>query len=80
MVLLGPSHKISTSWPTKGSLRRFATDIYEVRESDGTLTRFNASGAIDFTEDTNGNRTTAGYTSGRLASLTHSSGASLTFA
>jgi RHS repeat-associated protein len=63
-----------------GSLRRISPGIYEVREQDGTVVRFDGAGRIDSTEDANGNRITAAYASGRLASLTHSSGASLAIA
>ena len=41
---------------------------------------FNSNGTLDYIQDTQGNRITAGYTGGRLTSLTSSSGGSLTIA
>ncbi|MBY0524350.1 MAG: pre-peptidase C-terminal domain-containing protein [Gemmataceae bacterium] len=55
-----------------------AGSIYTLVEEDGTIVKFRADGFIDFVEDLNGNRITAGYTSGRLASLTHSNGSAIT--
>jgi RHS repeat-associated protein len=55
--------------------------VFQLREADGTVEQFLANGLLDFVQDTNGNRITAGYDSnGRLISLTHSSGAVLTIA
>src|SRR5206468_47400 len=53
---------------------------YFLTESDGTVTDFNPNptGTLKYVQDTNGNRITAGYTSGRLSSLTASSGPSIT--
>src|SRR5262249_11093050 len=45
---------------------------YTLRESDGTVTAFNPDGTLNYTQDTNGNRVTAGYTAGRLSSLVDS--------
>ena len=53
---------------------------YELREPNGLSTRFRLDGRLDYLEDANGNRIGAGYTNGRLTSLTHSSGQSLTIA
>lgn len=47
---------------------------YTLRESDGSLYAFTATGTLDYVEDTNANRITCGYTGGLLTSLTHSSG------
>ncbi|HUU84061.1 MAG TPA: CARDB domain-containing protein [Phycisphaerae bacterium] len=47
---------------------------YRLTEQGGTVLAFRTDLAIDYVEDTNGNRITAGYTGGRLTSLTHSSG------
>jgi len=48
---------------------------YELRDSNGTVTRFRADGKIESVQDRNSNRVTAGYNGqNRLASLTHSSG------
>ncbi len=52
---------------------------FELRAVNGTVTRFRADGKIDHIRDPNNNRITAGYDGvGRLASLTHTSGALLT--
>ncbi|MFO0875988.1 MAG: RHS repeat-associated core domain-containing protein [Gemmataceae bacterium] len=53
---------------------------FKVIEADGFLTAFQSDGRLNYVQDTNGNRVTAGYTNGRLTSLTHSSGQSLTLA
>ena len=53
---------------------------YRLRGADGTVTVFRPDGLWSFMEDANGNRLTAGYEGGRLTSLTHSNGESLTFA
>jgi len=50
---------------------------FTLREKDGLLFAFRPDGNLDYVEDTNGNRVTAGYTAGRLTGLTHSSGQSL---
>ena len=51
---------------------------YLLREVNGYLTAYRPDGKLDYVQDTNGNRITAGYTAARLTSLTHSSGQSLT--
>ena len=53
---------------------------FVLRESDGLLTGFRSDGRLDYWEDTNGNRITAGYTEDLLTSLTHSSGQYITLA
>lgn len=50
---------------------------YELREPNGTVTRFNSSGQIALVDDANGNRVMASYNAGRVATLAHSSGASI---
>ena len=50
---------------------------YSLREINGLFTAFRSDGNVDFVEDTNGNRVTAGYTGVLLTSLTHSSGSNL---
>ncbi|MGD9632157.1 MAG: CARDB domain-containing protein, partial [Pirellulales bacterium] len=47
-------------------------------ERDSTRYAFGLDGLLDFVADPRGNRITAGYTQGRLTSLTHSSGAAFT--
>ena len=50
--------------------------IYELRDPDGTVTRFRNDGKIDHVQDPNGNRISATYDrTGELSQLTHSSGA-----
>jgi RHS repeat-associated protein len=62
-------------------LRKLAGGIFELTAPRGIVTRFRAAdGLMDYIQDSNGNRITSGYASGRLATLTHSSGAALTFA
>ena len=63
-----------------GTLIHNSDGTFSVRELDGSLTHFLANGLVDYIQDTNGNRITAGYTSGVLTSLTHSDGQSLQIA
>ncbi|MGB2823216.1 MAG: FG-GAP-like repeat-containing protein, partial [Phycisphaerae bacterium] len=46
-------------------------------EPDGVAYAFRADGLLDYVEDLNGNRITAGYTDGLLTSLAHSCGQAL---
>ncbi|HUT94718.1 MAG TPA: RHS repeat-associated core domain-containing protein [Thermoguttaceae bacterium] len=50
---------------------------FRLTEKHGTVWQFRSDGLLEYVEDTSGNRITCGYTSGRLTSLTHSSGALL---
>jgi RHS repeat-associated protein len=61
-----------------GTLTADGDGGYLLTEADGTATDYNANGTLNYLQDTNGNRITAGYTSGRLTSLTASSGQSIT--
>ncbi|MEX2170229.1 MAG: RHS repeat-associated core domain-containing protein [Pirellulales bacterium] len=67
-----------------GVLRRINVDgttegvRFELTETNGLVTRFHADGRLDYIQDINANRITAGHTVQQLTSLTHSSGASLT--
>jgi len=45
-----------------------------LRELNGFITTFNQDGSFNYFEDTNSNRITAGYNTGRLISITHSNG------
>ncbi len=47
---------------------------FSLREPGGLARVFRADGLLDYIEDTNGNRITAGYLGSLLTSLTHSSG------
>jgi RHS repeat-associated protein len=52
---------------------------YVLRETDGTITAFNPDGTLNYTQDTNGNRITANYTSGQLTSFVDSTGDTVRF-
>jgi RHS repeat-associated protein len=47
---------------------------YLLTASDGTETDYTSAGPLNYMQDTNGNRITAGYTSGKLVSLNASTG------
>ena len=51
---------------------------YVLTAPDGTETVYNVNGSLDYVEDADGNRTTAGYTGNELTSLVDSTGQSLT--
>jgi RHS repeat-associated protein len=53
---------------------------YQLREPEGPITAFNADGTLNYVQDANANRITAGYTGGQLTTLTHSDGAAITLA
>ncbi|MCK6477705.1 MAG: hypothetical protein L6Q35_12845 [Phycisphaerales bacterium] len=54
---------------------------YELREQDGSVTRFGPSGHLEFVQDPNGNRITVSHgPGGRVTGLVHSAGGSLTIA
>jgi len=57
-----------------GSLTDDGHGGYLLTEADGTATDYNPNGTLNYVQDTNGNRITAGYTDGLLTSLTASSG------
>ncbi len=63
-----------------GVLIANADGTFSLRETDGTLTHFLANGQVDYVQDTNGNRITAGYSGGLLTSLTQSDDQSLQIA
>ena len=63
-----------------GTLTAVGGGGYLLTESDGIETDYSSNGLLNYMQDTDGNRITAGYTSGLLTSLTSSSGASLTIA
>jgi RHS repeat-associated protein len=58
------------------TLTQLATGVYTLTETNGLVTTCRSDGTIEYVQDTNGNRITAGYTNGLLTSLTHSSGQS----
>jgi RHS repeat-associated protein len=53
---------------------------FTLRELDGTVTSFLPDGRLDYVQDKNGNRITAGYTGTLLTTLSHSNGDKLTLA
>lgn len=55
-----------------------AAGVFQVREVSGEVTAFRGDGRLDYVQDTNGNRITAGYAGTQLTSLTHSNGSALT--
>ncbi|MDB5389702.1 MAG: repeat protein, partial [Planctomycetaceae bacterium] len=63
-----------------GSLKKANDGTFTLTETNGTFTHFQADGTLDFIQDVNGNRITAGFAAGKLMNLTHSDGASLVFA
>ena len=50
---------------------------YILREQDGTVFAFRSDGKLDYTQESNGNRITCGYTGDLLTNLTVSTGQSL---
>jgi RHS repeat-associated protein len=68
-------------WSENGStveFRKLSDGRFEITDRAGLVTQFHADGRLDHRRDVHGNTVTAGYSSGRLTSLTHSSGGSLT--
>ncbi len=54
---------------------------YQYVQTDGTILAFNPNGSLDYEQDTNDNRITAGYSaSGELTSLTAANGSAITIA
>ena len=52
---------------------------YQYVQTDGTIIAFNTNGTLNYEQDTNGNRITAGYnSSGDLTTLTASNGSAIT--
>ena len=51
-----------------------AAGAYRLTEADGAVTQFNADGTLDYVQDADGNRVTAGYSGGDMTSLTSSDG------
>ena len=47
---------------------------FRLTEKHGTVWQFRSDNLLDYVQDTNANRITAGYSSGRLTSLTHLNG------
>jgi len=66
------------SQPGDPSVFTSSGSSYQLTAVNGTISAFNNDGTLNYIQDTNGNRVTAGYGSGRLVSLTASSGQTLT--
>ena len=67
-----------TAQPGDSGVLSFFNGSWQIQESSGSITGFRADGRIDYVQEVNTNRITAGYTTGRLTSLNHSSGQFLT--
>jgi len=63
-----------------GVLSSLGAGRYQLREINGTILVFRSDGLLDFVQDLNGNRITAGYSGSLLTTLTHSNGQSFTLA
>ncbi len=63
-----------------GMLQSLGGGRFSLQEANGLLSAFRADGNLDYVQDLNGNRITAGYGGASLISLTHSSGRSLNIA
>ncbi len=57
-----------------GTLTALSGGGYQLAETNGTSTIFNANGTLDYEQDSNGNQITATYASGLLSRLTATSG------
>ncbi len=66
--------------PSRGDYAELTSSAgtYRLTEKHGTVWQFRSDDLLDYVEDTNANRITVGYTSGRLTSLVYSNGDSLT--
>jgi RHS repeat-associated protein len=61
-----------------GTLTALSGGGYKLTELDGSLTAFNANGTLNYIQDSNGNRITAGYnSSGKMVGLTEADGDAL---
>lgn len=75
---LSPSSTYFSSAGDSSRLRRVGSNVFELRDVGGAVTRFRADGKIDYVQDANGNRTTLSYNGdGELVTLTHTSGATI---
>ena len=70
----GAYHSLSGDFATLTEVN----GVFQLREKTGEMTGFRADGSLDFLQDPNGNRITAGYTGDRLTTLDHSTGKTLT--
>jgi RHS repeat-associated protein len=63
-----------SSVPGDYGILTHAGGVYQLREKTGVIIVFRADGSLDYVEDKNRNRITAGYSGERLTTLTHSNG------
>jgi RHS repeat-associated protein len=61
-----------------GQLTALGGGAFSLREKNGLVSSFDATGNLSFIQDPNGNTITCGYTGGVLTILSHSSGPKLT--
>jgi RHS repeat-associated protein len=73
-------HYFATSPGEHGTLWRLLAGGFVLQESNGLLSVYRPDGRLDYMQDLNGNRITAGYSGAYITSLTHSSGGSLQIA
>src|SRR5262249_18556070 len=66
------------SWPGDFATLTRVSGAFRLREASCEVTAFRADGLLDYFQDTNNNRISAGYTGGQLTSLTHSNGSAFT--
>ncbi len=70
-----------TDAPGEYGTLTLTSGAYQYVQTDGTIIAFNTNGTLDYEQDTNGNRITAGYnSSGELTSLTASNGSAIAIA
>ena len=75
---LSPSSAYFSSAGDSSRLRRIGSNVFELRDVGGVVTRFRSDGKLDYLQDANGNRTTLSYNGdGELVTLTHTSGATI---
>lgn len=72
------TQRVDGSYQGNGTLS-WKNNHYELEENNGRLVVFRADGQLNYVEDSNGYRLTAGYTNDLLTRLSASSGDSLTF-
>ena len=72
---LQPNGSFAPEAGDEGTTLTVSGGAYQLVEPDGTIYQFNANGTLNYVQDTNGNRITAGYNAqGQLVSLTDSNG------
>jgi RHS repeat-associated protein len=63
-----------------GQLTSLGGGVFTLQEQNGIVEAFRSDGKLNYVQDPNGDQITCGYSGNQLASLTHSSGQSLTIA